>query len=624
MGGRPVKVYAPEPGSISAGDLVQALLHRSPDLHYGLDVESTALEDLAQWHPDFGLRLLQLAPNDDEAFVLTLSDPAQYEAALAILEAVETSYVSHTQMDVLSAAVVLGVDITMRNVDTRAIANEAHPEGRAGRDLKTLATLYGMPELEAADAVLHGRFVELYREAHPEVGRRQVEDKKLQRHGWSAIDIADPDYLLYAGLDAIAVRRLLPQLVAATGDGPDLLRDEVWLAGRANRIQLRGMLVDQDTLAAFEDEAQRETSEAAERVAELTDGIKIRSPKMRDWLARQGVDWGQWEELGGALTDKGAPSLAKKNVLLLREYDLTHAGAEAVEELVRFQAYADQLTKTSGVRSHLAPDGRVHPVLVPNGATTTSRMSSASPNFQNFSAKLRRIFVPDPGHVLLSVDFDQIELRVAAALAREPKMIEVIRAGGDLHQLTADLINRPRPVAKPTNFLIVYGGGAKALHELTGLPLDECARIIADWRAAYPSIDALAKYLGTERDAVYTISGRRLPVTFTKEGDARYWANINYVIQSSARDLLVDGWHTLEDQGHGPRIWYPIHDEFVLQAREDEAEAVLADASKAMTFDFRGVPVQASGIVLRQRDGRSTWMDGHEAEEIAAEMGWAA
>lgn len=623
LGGRPVTVYAPEHGSIATDDLVLMIQERAVDLHYGLDVESTALEDLAQWHPDFGLRLLQLAPNDDEAYVLTLADPDQFAAADELLRHEATSYVSHTQMDVLSTAVVLGVDITMRNVDTRALANEAHPEGRSGRDLKTLATMYGMPELAAADAALSARFLKLYRTAHPEKGKRVVADKELQRFGWSAIPSDDPLYLAYAGLDAIAARRLEPGLVATSGDGPGLIRDEVWLAGRANRIQIRGMLVDQDKLAELEEEAQRETSAAAMIVAELSHGVKVRSPKLKPWLAEHGVDWDRWEELGGALTDKGAPSLAKKNALVLRKYDLDTDGAQVVEEVIRFQRYQDRLLKTKGVREHLAPDGRVHPVLIPNGATTTSRMSSSAPNFQNFSADTRPIFIPEPGFVLASVDFDQVELRVVAGLAREQKMIDVILAGGDLHQLTADELGITRQLAKITNFLIVYGGGGKALSEQAGIPLDEAYDIVRRFRERYPSIDALAKYLGTERDNLFTISGRRLPVSYDKAGDARYWANINFVVQSSARDLLVDGWKTLDDQGHGDRIWYPIHDEFVLQIEEGRWAEVLADAQRAMTFDFRGVPITASGIVLRQRDGRSTWMDGHEAEEIADEMGWA-
>lgn len=627
LGGRDVVVHAPEPGTPreAVEHILEHVALHADDL-LGLDVEGTALTDLGQWDPGFGLRLVQFG-GEAEAVVLDVTDPVQRQAAVDTLTDAHLLFTSHTQMDVLSVAVVLGVDITARNVDTRALANEAHPEGRAGRDLKTLATQHGMPELAAADGVLQARFLELYRAAHPERGRRAVADTVLQEFGWTAIPSSDPDYLLYAGLDAIAVRRLAPLLVAATGDGPELIRNEVWLAGRANRVQLRGMLVDVDRLDEVEAEAAEVCGSARQAVFELTGGTNpkmVGSPKLLEWLAGHGVDWSRWVELGGPLTKTGNPSLADEAAALLRQYDLDGAGRQVVDELLRYKGHYNRLTRAQGVRSHLAPDGRIHPVLIPNGATTTSRMSSSGPNMQNFSADTRSILVPDPGYVLLSVDYDQVELRVVAALAREQKMIDVILAGGDLHQLTADELGIARPVAKMTNFLIVYGGGGKALHEQSGLPRAETDDIVRRFRDRYRSIDALAKYLGTEREAVYTITGRRLPVTTTKEGDARYWANINYMIQSSARDLLTDAWITLDRQGYGGHIWYAIHDELVLMAREDEAAEVMAAAERAMTFDFRGVPITASGIVLRQRDGRSTWMDGHEAEEIAREMGWAA
>jgi DNA polymerase I-like protein with 3'-5' exonuclease and polymerase domains len=626
LGGRPVTVYAPEPGSITAAELEALIRSRAVDDHYGLDVESLYMDDLGQWAETFGLRLLQLAPNDDEAYVLTLSDPAQLAVAVALLADVVTSYVSHTQMDVLSVGVVLGVDITARNVDTRALANAAYTDKRADRSLKALATMHGLGELAAADVALGLLFQEMYRAAHPEVGKRAVKASTIEAYGWAEVPIDHPLYLVYAGLDAIAVRRLEPLLVKAGRNGPRIVEVEVWLAGRANRIQLAGMLVDQDKLAEIEAEAGAICDAARTAVFELTGGTNpkmIASPKIQEWLAEHGVDWSRWVELGGPVTEKGNPSLADNAAAILREFDLDGPASQVVSQLITYKGHQDRLTRAKGVRSHLAPDGRIHPVLVPNGATTTSRMSSAGPNMQNFSANTRGMLIPDPGHVLVSFDLDQVELRVGAGLAREEKMIEVIHAGGDLHSLTAELINRPRPVAKPTNFLIVYGGGAPALRDLTGLPLAECSSIIRDWRAAYPRIDALAKYLGLERDAVYTISGRRLPVTY-RGGEVRTWANINYAIQSAARELLVDAWMTLDAAGYGHFLWYPIHDELVLQVPEARVAEVLEVGVKAMTFDFNGVPITAGGIVLRDREGVSRWMDGHEAEEIAQEMGWAA
>ena len=615
LGGRPATVVAPEPGSFDA----EAFRETFPSGQlYGLDVESTYMDELAQWSPNFGLRLIQFAVGRT-AWVLTLSDPDQLLAASALLADVTVSFTSHGNMDVLSTGVVLGIDITARNLDTLNLARMAYPEKTANRDLKTLTTIHIGPELEAADAALYARFLELW------PGRKNSKRADVEANGWTAVPADDPVYLIYAGLDAIAVRELLEILVPLTAAPAELLAVEAWLAGRANRLQLRGMLVDEPALAELEAEAQKATSEAEARILELTGGVKARSPKLQEWLGQHGVDWATWP---GALTDTGAPSLAKDNVHLLQDYPLDAAGAEVARELVAFRGHLDMLNRTKGVRDHLAPDGRVHPSLAPNGATTTGRMSSAGPNFQNIYKRdppARGQFVPDPGHVFVTIDFDQVELRVVAGRAREPKMIDVIHAGGDLHQLTVDElaaagIEIDRDTGKMANFLIVYGGGGKALHEQAGIPLEDAYAIVRAHRDRYEQIAAWSAYLGLEKTAIRSISGRRLPVTVDKHGNPKTYASVNYDTQSGARELLVDAWLTLDlVYGRGETVWWPIHDELVLQVPEADVDAVITDAERAMRFEFMGVPISASAVTLIDRDGRSRWMTSKLAEKIALE-----
>jgi len=620
LGGEPVQVDAPEPGTFDPEWF--RLVFPSGGL-YGLDVESTYMDALAQWSPDFGLRLIQFAA-EDTAVVLTLSDPDQLLAARALLADVTVSFASHGNMDVLSTAVVLGVDITSRNIDTLNLARMAFTAKADKRDLKDLTTRLIGPELEAADAALLAHFWDLW------PGRRNAKRSDVERHGWSAVSTDEPRYLVYAGLDAVAARALVDILIPLTGAPPALLEVEAWLAGRANRIQILGMLVDTDRLTALEAEAQEATSRAEARILELTGGVKARSPKLQDWLADHGVNWDCWE---GALTEGGKPSLAKDNVALLWDFELDAAGSEVVSELAAFRGHQDLLVKTKGVRDHLASDGRVHPVLAPNGATTTARMSSSGPNFQNFSKRdprMRGVFVPEPGHVFVTIDFDQVELRVVAGRAREPKMIDTILAGGDLHQLTVDElaaagIEIDRDTGKMANFLIVYGGGGKALHEQAGIPLEDAYAIVRAHRDRYEQISAWSQYLALERQAVRTISNRRLPVTLDKHGNPRVYANVNYDTQSGARELLVHAWLYLDLVcGLGELVWYPIHDELVLQVPEADVDAVVAQAETAMRFDFLGVPISASAIVLVDEHGDSRWMTSKLAEKIAAANGVAA
>jgi DNA polymerase-1 len=620
LGGRDALIFAPELGDFDPAAFAASF--PSGQL-YGLDVESTYLTGAAHWSPDFRVRLLQVA-TEGYAWVLRMDDPAQRLAAEALLADPFTEFCSHTNMDVLAVSTALGVDITDRSVDTRLLAILADPDKDDDRDLKTLATKYGMPELAAADKALDEIFLAMYRQVFPGTGRRAVKASTLAEFGWSAVPADNEIYLTYAGLDAIACRRLVPLLLAATGDPAELIRLDCWLNAQANKIQARGVRVDTERLEALYAEHSGKVDRAKAEALELS-GVNIQGPKLVPWLAEHGVDWSTWP---GPLTDTGAPSLAKEAVRYLDGYELDQVGTEVVARLKAMKASLDIRNKTSDMRERLA-DGRLHPLLNVVGASTTARMSSAGPNMQNFSKKdplLRGLFLPEPGHVLGTIDFAQIELRVVAALAREAKMIEVIKSGGDLHQLTVDELAEAgvtitRDQAKIVNFLIVYGGGANALWEQTGIPLYEASEIINTWRSRYPAITELARYMGGFTEFIRTISNRRLPVTTNRRTkELRAYANINYLVQSSARELLADAWWRFAQAGYGPMVWWAIHDELVLQIPAGREDEVMRAAERAMTFDFMGVPIQADAILLLDENGDSRWMTSKRAEAIRGKV----
>ena len=397
LGAEPVAVVAPEPGGFDPMAFRAAFPAGGL---YGLDVETTYMDDLAQFGPEFRVRLVQFA-TVDTAWVLRIDDDEQRVAAVELLSDTGVSFCSHTPMDVLAVATRLGVDITGRNLDTRMLASLAFPGERVRHGLKTLATAHLGPELAAADDDLYDEFLGLW------PGKRNAARSAVEANGWTAVPAGSPAYLKYAGLDAIACRRLARILTAVTEAPPQLLRVETWLAAQAARIQARGMLVDRGRLDALLEEATRETDEAREAVVEATGGIGPQSPRLLDWLHEHGADWSSW---AGAWTKSGNPSLTHKNDNLRRvfDYPLDEAGVLVAEQLLRFKAHLDSMNKGRGVLSHLDPGGRVHPGLNTVGAVT-GRMSSAGPNFQNFSKRdprHRGLFVPEPGCVLVAIDFD--------------------------------------------------------------------------------------------------------------------------------------------------------------------------------------------------------------------------
>lgn len=160
--------------------------------------------------------------------------------------------------------------------------------------------------------------------------------------------------------------------------------------------------------------------------------------------------------------------------------------------------YVDALPKFVG------DDGRIHTTLQQNG-TETGRLSSRDPNLQNIPAdkgdgmEIRDLFRADDGWVLLSVDYSQIELRLAALLSQDKELLSIFASGGDVHQSTAarvfsvpesSVTDVQRYNAKAINFGILYGMGAQALKRSIGVSLTEADKFLVEYKEAFPGLFA--------------------------------------------------------------------------------------------------------------------------------------
>lgn len=165
------------------------------------------------------------------------------------------------------------------------------------------------------------------------------------------------------------------------------------------------------------------------------------------------------------------------------------------------------------------------------------------------------------------------------------------------------------------NFLIVYGGGGPRLaaqlkHTITE---SEGRAIVKRYWSQYPAIAALNNHLKNLRE-LRLISGRYVPV-----GD-RSHAALNYLVQGSSRELLVGAWLRFEREAAirklDARIWFPIHDELVIDAPDEHAEEAAKLVSQCMTFSCYGVPIKADADLLIDENGVSRWMTGDLSKEI--------
>ncbi|WP_436528582.1 DNA polymerase [Actinoplanes sp. HUAS TT8] len=584
--GRPVRVVAdPDPAEFEQ-------FARSATL-FGLDVETTPIDEGGPrfFGPAFGVRLVQVA-TADQAMVLRAADPEQRRMIEGLLGDERCRFVSHTNFDVLAVWAAFGIALGLRAIDTHVLACLLDPGVTADHGLKSLTERHLDDGLKRAEDDLYA----LFRALAP-VGQRAGGRPTL--YGWSHVPIDAEPYVVYAGLDAIYVRRLLDVLLDQLGDLGYLPAVELWLAAQTTALQIRGIRLDLDYTHALRGEFEQANT-AARADLEALMGCKATSPKRLDWLAERGVEFRHF-------TDAGRPSLSSKDALpdLLARYPGGEVG--------RMLALTTRMAETGNFATNLArfpgfadTAGRVHPDYR-TLAAHTGRMSVKWPAMQTFKKddpRLRGCFVAEPGMVLVGSDFKAVEVRVAAGLAAEPRLIEVIRAGTDIHDNTARLMLGPgftdaqRTLSKRATFGTIYGGGAPGLAKQTGVSVGTARDVVQRFKRAYPRITAFGAAMA-ERDPVRNAARRRIPAD-----PARTYANSNYAIQSTARDLLVeslyrlcalDGWH--------PYLWAIIHDEIVLQVPADLAEDARRALQAAMTTSFRGVPIEADAKVIGPRWG---------------------
>jgi len=252
--------------------------------------------------------------------------------------------------------------------------------------------------------------------------------------------------------------------------------------------------------------------------------------------------------------------------------------------------------------------GRVHTSFA-LAATATGRLSSSEPNIQNIpirteeGRKIRRAFVAEPRHLLLSADYSQIELRLAAHVAEIPELKRAFREGHDIHALTASEVfgvpldkmdPQTRRRAKAINFGIIYGISAFGLGNQIGVPQSEAAEYIRAYFERFPAIRAYMEKMKTDARRtgyVETIFGRKCWIPGIRDanparrGGAERQA-INAPLQGSAADIIKRAMGrlpaALEQAGLKARMLLQVHDELLFEVPEEEVEATAALVKEVM------------------------------------------
>ncbi len=289
--------------------------------------------------------------------------------------------------------------------------------------------------------------------------------------------------------------------------------------------------------------------------------------------------------------------------------------------------YADSLV------SDIHPDtGRVHTSFA-MAIASTGRLSSTDPNLQNIpirteeGSRIRHAFVAEPGHVLVSADYSQIELRLLAHVADLPVLKESFARGEDIHARTAsevfgvpmegmDPMTRRR--AKAINFGIIYGISGFGLARQLGITPGEARGYIGRYFERYPGIlEYMDRTKKTAREKGYVVSpfGRRCWVAgiADKNGARRAYAErqaINAPLQGGAADIIKRAMvrlpAALRTAELSSRLILQVHDELLFEAPEAEAEALAALVRRVM----ENAAVLSVPLVVETGTGR-TWAAAH-------------
>ncbi|MGL4318772.1 MAG: DNA polymerase I [Pseudomonas sp.] len=403
----------------------------------------------------------------------------------------------------------------------------------------------------------------------------------------------------YAAEDADVTLRLhqcLWQKLEATPSLAKVLREiEMPLVPVLARIERQGALVDAKLLGEH-------SVELGERLVELErqafaiagEEFNLGSPKQLGAIL--------YEKLGLPVISKTATGQASTAEAVLAE--LAEQDYELPKVLMQYRSlsklkstYTDRLPEQINPRT-----GRIH-TSYHQAVAATGRLSSTDPNLQNIpirtaeGRRIRQAFVAPKGYKLMAADYSQIELRIMAHLAKDESLLDAFRHGRDVHRATAaevfgvaldEVTTDQRRSAKAINFGLIYGMSAFGLAKQIGCDRKQAQAYIDVYFARYPGVLAYmerTREQATQQGFVETLFGRRLylPDIHAKNPSLRKGAErtaINAPMQGTAADIMkramvaVDAW--LCTCGLDAKVILQVHDELVLEVREDQIDALKA------------------------------------------------
>jgi len=490
---------------------------------------------------------------------------------------------------------------------------------------------------------------------------RQKLPKELQKAKWDG-ELSE-EMLEYAARDALCLVWLAQVLQRSLKESRVLETKFLWEVFQLEMEVLRPIALMQWYGFAFDLRAARDLHEQLNEEAEalklillenLDQEIRRRHPNNPQiWLPRDGEDGPfntrekdvgsirlgtkklkgfnprSTDQMTERLTQAGIRLRPNEKGKLSLDQNLLAFLRNDYELIDKYLNWKEAVTKVSNIEKLIESKGsdqRVHANYRQMG-TDTGRLSCSSPNLQqvNRGADFRSKFVAAPGMVLVVADFSQVELRVAAELSGEQRMIDAYLAGRDLHTETAarlkgveleEVTKADRTSAKIANFGLLYGAGPVTLQKQAvsqygvDMSLEEAREIVEGFREAYPQLYKWQQAEGSKtEEAIFTATGRRRLLYGFND---KYTTRINTQVQGTAGDIakiaIRNIWRQLRDVSAAEaRLIAMVHDEIVLEVAEAQAEDWGNRLQQAM--ESAGAEVCQKVPIVAEVSWGTTWAD---------------
>ena len=437
-------------------------------------------------------------------------------------------------------------------------------------------------------------------------------DKTEQTGDWTAGELSAAQ-LDYAALDALVAVRIARTLLPRIERAGQLRLYRLWCAVLPvlSGLQLRGQAFDWAGHAALSARWQGERDALGQAVQEhLGPSVSPNSgPQLGAWLEGRltADDLNRWPKTATGRLKTDADTLGLFSHLPL------------VQPLLRYKAVSKLLnTYAASYAKHRHPvTDKLHPEFS-LGFTRSGRACAAKPNTQQApkGAGFRELFIAPPGKVLLSADYSQIELVVAALLSGDAAMRDVYRRGGDLHRTTAAAIAgvavdavtpEQRQAAKPVNFGNLFGQGPAGLARTAfvdyGVSMSsaEAKQALMRFASAYPQLEQWKRQqvaLAQQFRQVRTRLGLVRDFDVQGEGYLRGEAQ-NIPVQGSAAEVLMSALARLPAAlaGLDAELYHTVHDEITLAVSPGDVDAATSALQGAMVGGFLDVFPEGADVV---------------------------